>query len=141
MAQPLRVLITGAAGQIAYSLLYSVAKGDVFGHTQPVTLILLDIEAMMGVLKGVVMEMMDCALPLVKEIIPTADTATAFKDIDAAFLVGAMPRREGMERKDLLKANVRIFKQQGEALNQFAKKTVKVVVVGNPPTRTLSSVR
>jgi malate dehydrogenase len=132
MAQPLRVLITGAAGQIAYSLLYSVAKGDVFGHTQPVTLILLDIEAMMGVLKGVVMEMMDCALPLVKEITPTADTATAFKDIDAAFLVGAMPRREGMERKDLLKANVRIFKQQGEALNQFAKKTVKVVVVGNP---------
>jgi malate dehydrogenase len=132
MGEPLRVLITGAAGQIAYSLLYSVAKGDVFGHTQPVTLILLDIEAMMGVLKGVVMEMTDCALPLLREIIATADTSAAFKDIDVAFLVGAMPRREGMERKDLLKANVRIFKQQGEALNQFAKKTVKVVVVGNP---------
>jgi malate dehydrogenase len=132
MAEPLRVLITGAAGQIAYSLLYSVAKGDVFGPNQPVSLVLLDIEAMMGVLKGVVMEMTDCALPLLKEVVPTADISAAFKDIDVAILVGAMPRREGMERKDLLKANVRIFKQQGEALNQFAKKTVKVVVVGNP---------
>lgn len=132
MTEPLRVLITGAAGQIAYSLLYSVAKGDVFGHTQPVSLVLLDIEAMMGVLKGVVMEMTDCALPLLREVIPTADISAAFKDIDVAILVGAMPRREGMERKDLLKANVRIFKQQGEALNQFAKKNVKVVVVGNP---------
>lgn len=132
MTEPLRVLITGAAGQIAYSLLYSVAKGDVFGANQPISLVLLDIEAMMGVLKGVVMEMTDCALPLLREVLPTADIATAFKDIDVALLVGAMPRREGMERKDLLKANVRIFKQQGEALNQHAKKTVKVVVVGNP---------
>jgi malate dehydrogenase len=132
MAEPLRVLITGAAGQIAYSLLYSVAKGDVFGANQPVSLVLLDIEAMMGVLKGVVMEMTDCALPLLREVLPTADISAAFKDIDVAILVGAMPRREGMERADLLKANVRIFKQQGEALNTFAKKTVKVVVVGNP---------
>lgn len=132
MSDPLRVLITGAAGQIAYSLLYSVAKGDVFGANQPISLVLLDIEAMMGVLKGVVMEMTDCALPLLREVVPTADISQAFKDIDIAILVGAMPRREGMERKDLLKANVRIFKQQGEALNQFAKKTVKVVVVGNP---------
>jgi malate dehydrogenase len=129
---PLRVLITGAAGQIAYSLLYSVAKGDVFGPNQPISLVLLDIEAMLGVMTGVVMEMIDCALPLLKEIIPTADITSAFKDIDVAILVGAMPRREGMERKDLLKANVRIFKQQGEAINQYAKKTVKVVVVGNP---------
>lgn len=132
MAEPLRVLITGAAGQIAYSLLYSVAKGDVFGANQPISLILLDIEAMMGVMSGVVMELTDCALPLLKSVVPTSDIATAFKDIDVAILVGAMPRREGMERKDLLKANVRIFKLQGEALSQYAKKTVKVVVVGNP---------
>lgn len=132
MAQPLRVLITGAAGQIAYSLLYSVAKGDVFGADQPITLILLDIDAMMGVLHGVVMELVDSALPLLKEIIPTSDIKTAFHDIDVAILVGAMPRREGMERKDLLKANVKIFKQQGEALENYAKKTVKVLVVGNP---------
>jgi len=131
-AEPLRVLITGAAGQIAYSLIYSVAKGDVFGANQPVILTLLDIEAMMGVLKGVVMEMTDCALPHLKEVTPTSDLATAFKDIDVAILVGSMPRREGMERKELLKANGKIFKQQGEALNQYAKKTVKVLVVGNP---------
>jgi malate dehydrogenase len=132
MSEPLRVLITGAAGQIAYSLIYSVAKGDVFGASQPVALKLLDIEAMMGVMKGVVMEMTDCALPHLKEVVATADIVTAFKDIDVAILVGAMPRREGMERKDLLKANVKIFKQQGEALDQHAKKNVKVVVVGNP---------
>lgn len=132
MAEPLHVLITGAAGQIAYSLLYSVAKGDVFGPNQPICLTLLDIEAMMGVMSGVVMELTDCALPLLKCVTPTSDIATAFKDVDVAILVGAMPRREGMERKDLLKANVRIFKQQGEALSQYAKKTVKVVVVGNP---------
>lgn len=132
MSEPLRVLVTGAAGQIAYSLLFSVAKGDVFGLNQPISLVLLDIEAMVSVMKGVVMELTDCALPLLKEVIPTSDVSAAFKDIDVAILVGAMPRREGMERKDLLKANVRIFKQQGEALNQHAKKTCKVVVVGNP---------
>lgn len=132
MSEPLRVLVTGAAGQIAYSLLYSVAKGDVFGPTQTISLVLLDIEAMMGVLKGVVMELSDCALPLLAEVIPTSDVDTAFKDVDVAILVGAMPRREGMERKDLLKANVKIFKQQGQALNTYAKKDVKVVVVGNP---------
>jgi len=132
MSETLRVLITGAAGQIAYSLIYSVAKGDVFGSSQPISLVLLDIEAMMGVLKGVVMEMTDCALPHLKDVVATADLVTAFKDIDVAVLVGSMPRREGMERKDLLRANVKIFKQQGEALDQYAKKTVKVVVVGNP---------
>lgn len=93
---------------------------------------LLDIPAMMGVLEGVVMEMMDCALPLVRGIVPTADPAVAFADVEAAFLVGAMPRKEGMERKDLLSANVKIFKVQGQALDQHAKKTVKVLVVGNP---------
>eukprot|EP00918_Siedleckia_nematoides_P080456 GHVU01176524.1.p1 GENE.GHVU01176524.1~~GHVU01176524.1.p1 ORF type:complete len:369 (+),score=45.61 GHVU01176524.1:107-1108(+) len=132
MKEPIRVCITGAAGQIAYSLLYSVAKGDVFGKDQPIKLVLLDIETMMGVLNGVVMELNDCALPLLAEIVPTADVNGAFKGVDVAMLVGAMPRREGMERKDLLQANVRIFKQQGQALDQHANKTVKVVVVGNP---------
>jgi len=132
MAQPIRVVVTGAAGQIAYSLLYQIAKGDVFGADQPLSLHLLDIEPMMGVLNGVVMELQDCALPLLREVVPTADPAVGFKDVDAAFLVGAMPRREGMERKDLLAANVKIFKVQGQALDQHAKKTVKVLVVGNP---------
>nr|AIT70196.1 malate dehydrogenase [Symphyocladia latiuscula] len=132
MSEPLRVLITGAAGQIAYSLLYSIAKGDVFGANQPIALHLLDIEVMNNVLNGVVMELQDCALPLLKEVIATHEYPKAFKDVDVAILVGAMPRREGMERKDLLKANVKIFKGQGEALNQYAKKTAKILVVGNP---------
>jgi len=132
MLEPIRVVVTGAAGQIAYSLLYQLGKGDVFGQDQPLYLHLLDIPMMMGVLDGVVMEMLDCALPLVRGIVPTADPAVAFKDIDAAFLVGAMPRKEGMERKDLLAANVKIFKVQGEALDKHAKKNVKVLVVGNP---------
>jgi len=126
------VCVTGAAGQIAYSLLYSIAKGDVFGKDTPVVLLLLDIAPMMGVLEGVVMELQDCALSLLKEVVPTADAEVAFKDVDAVFLVGAMPRREGMERKDLLAANVKIFKAQGSALDKVAKKSVKVVVVGNP---------
>jgi len=132
MLEPIRVVVTGAAGQIAYSLLYQLGKGDVFGPDQPLYLHLLDIPVMMGVLEGVVMEMLDCALPLVRGIVPTADPAVAFKDIEAAFLVGAMPRKEGMERKDLLAANVKIFKVQGDALDKYAKKTVKVLVVGNP---------
>jgi malate dehydrogenase len=130
--EPLRVLVTGAAGQIAYSLLYSVAKGDVFGVDQPISLVLLDIKVMMGVLNGVVMELRDCALPLLKDITATSDYDVAFAAIDVAILVGAMPRREGMERKDLLSANVKIFEEQGKALDAYAKKTVKVVVVGNP---------
>lgn len=132
MAKPLRVCITGAAGQIAYSLLTSVCKGDVFGPTQPLVLTLLDIEPMMTALDGVVMELQDCAFPLLQEVIPTADPNVAFEDIDAAILVGAMPRKEGMERKDLLKANAKIFVVQGKALDEKAKKTVKVLVVGNP---------
>ncbi|XP_057654602.1 malate dehydrogenase, cytoplasmic [Diorhabda carinulata] len=130
--EPINVVVTGAAGQIAYSLLYMVAKGDVFGPSQPIILRLLDIPPMMGVLEGVVMELADCALPLLKEVIPTADPIVAFKDVSAAFLVGAMPRKQGMERKDLLSANVKIFKVQGEALDKYAKKDVKVLVVGNP---------
>lgn len=130
--EPLRVCITGAAGQIAYSLLTSICKGDVFGSNQPLCLTLLDIQPMMGVLDGVVMELQDSAFPLLREVIPTSDAHVAFKDIDAAILVGAMPRREGMERKDLLKANAKIFVVQGKALDEVAKKTVKVLVVGNP---------
>lgn len=111
-AQPIKVVVTGAAGQIAYSLLYQLGKGDVFGPNQPIILHLLDIPPMMTVLGGVVMEMADCALPLVHKVVPTADPVEAFTDVEAAFLVGAMPRKEGMERKDLLSANVRIFKEQ-----------------------------
>lgn len=109
-----------------------IAKGDVFGQDQPLILHLLDIPPMMGVLEGVVMELADCALPLLRQVIPTADPAVAFKDVSAAFLIGSMPRKEGMERKDLLTANVKIFKVQGEALDKHAKKDVKVLVVGNP---------
>jgi len=126
------VLITGAAGQIAYSLIYQIASGYVFGNDQPVNLHLLDIAPAMGVLNGVVMEINDCAMELVKRVVATDDVAVAFKDVDAAFLVGAMPRREGMERKDLLAANVKIFKVQGQALDKYSNKNVKVLVVGNP---------
>lgn len=131
-AEPIKVVVTGAAGQIAYSLLYLIGKGDVFGPNQPLILHLLDIPPMMGVLEGVVMELMDCALPLLRAVVPTADPEVAFKDVSAAFLVGAMPRKQGMERKDLLAANVKIFQVQGEAMDKFAKKDVKVLVVGNP---------
>lgn len=132
MSEPIRVVVTGAAGQIAYSLLYMIANGDVFGRNQKVALHLLDIGPMMGVLEGVVMELADTALPLLTEVIPTDDPNVAFKDVSVAFLVGAMPRKQGMERKDLLSANVKIFKVQGEAMDKHAKKDVKVLVVGNP---------
>lgn len=132
MTEPINVVVTGAAGQIAYSLLYQLAAGTVFGPQQPINLRLLDIPVMMKVLDGVVMELQDLALPLLREVVPTSDPVTAFKDVAAAFLVGAMPRKEGMERKDLLAANVEIFKVQGEALHKHARKDVKVLVVGNP---------
>ncbi|XP_014209769.1 malate dehydrogenase, cytoplasmic [Copidosoma floridanum] len=132
MANPINVVVTGAAGQIAYSLLYQLASGSVFGSEQSINLRLLDIAPMMGVLKGVIMELEDLALPIVKDILPTDDPNLAFKDADAVFLVGAMPRKQGMERKDLLAANIKIFKVQGEALDKYARKDVKVLVVGNP---------
>lgn len=132
MSEPIRVVVTGAAGQIAYSLLYMVANGEVFGKNQKLVLHLLDIEPMMGVLEGVVMELADCAFPLLTEVVPTFDPVVAFKDVSVAFLVGAMPRKQGMERKDLLSANVKIFKVQGQAMDKHAKKDVKVLVVGNP---------
>jgi len=129
---PIRIVITGAAGQIAYSLIHQICNGDVFGQDQSVILHLLDITPMMGVLQGVVMEIEDTSLPLVKGVVPTDSEEAAFKDVDVALFVGAMPRKEGMERKDLLSANVKIFKSQGTALDKFAKKSVKVLVVGNP---------
>lgn len=131
-SEPLRVLVTGSAGQIAYSLLFSIANGDVFGKNQPISLHLLDIPVMMTALGGVKLELEDCSLPLLTEVVATDQEAVAFKDIDVAVLVGSMPRREGMERKDLLAANVRIFKSQGMALDKYAKKTCKILVVGNP---------
>lgn len=130
--EPIRVLVTGAAGQIAYSLLYSIANGDVFGKQQTVALHLLDITPMMTALGGVKLELEDCSLPLLVGVVATDQEAVAFKDIDVAILAGSMPRREGMERKDLLAANVKIFKSQGKALDTYAKKSVKVLVVGNP---------
>jgi len=132
MSDPIRVLVTGAAGQIGYSLLYSLANGDVFGKDQPIILHLLDITPALGALGGVKFELEDCSLPLLRDVVCTDQEQVAFKDIDVAVLVGAMPRKEGMERKDLLAANVRIFKSQGAALDQYARKTVKVLVVGNP---------
>jgi malate dehydrogenase len=134
MSDPIRVLVTGAAGQIAYSLLFSIANGDVFGKSQAIILHLFDIPVMVTALNGVKLELEDCSLPLLRDVVVTDQEAVAFKDIDVAVFAGAMPRREGMERKDLLAANVKIFKAQGQALDQYAKKTVRVVVVGNPGT-------
>ena len=136
--EPVRVLVTGAAGQISYSLLCKVANGEVFGPKQPVILHMLEIPFTKTALNGVVLELQDCAFPLLAGIVATVDVKTAFTDIDVALLVGAMPTsyadflRKGMVRADLLAANAQIFKEQGAALDQYAKKTVKVLVVGNP---------
>ena len=131
---PMRVAVTGAAGQIGYSLLFRIANGDLLGKDQPVILQLLEIpdEKAQKALAGVMMELEDCAFPLLVGMTAHSDPMTAFKDIDAALLVGARPRGPGMERKDLLSANAQIFTAQGKALNAVAKKTVKVLVVGNP---------
>ncbi len=131
---PMRVAVTGAAGQIGYSLLFRIANGDLLGKDQPVILQLLEIpdEKAQKALAGVMMELEDCAFPLLAGMTAHSDPMTAFKDIDIALLVGARPRGPGMERKDLLSANAQIFTAQGKALNAVAKKTVKVLVVGNP---------
>jgi malate dehydrogenase len=131
---PMRVAVTGAAGQIGYSLLFRIANGDLLGKDQPVILQLLEIpdEKAQKALAGVMMELDDCAFPLLAGMSAHSDPITAFKDIDIALLVGARPRGPGMERKDLLSANAQIFTAQGKALNAVAKKTVKVLVVGNP---------
>lgn len=131
---PMRVAVTGAAGQIGYSLLFRIANGDLLGKDQPVILQLLEIpdEKAQKALKGVMMEIDDCAFPLLAGMTAHSDPMTAFKDADIALLVGARPRGPGMERKDLLSANAQIFTAQGKALNAVAKRTVKVLVVGNP---------
>ena len=131
---PMRVAVTGAAGQIGYSLLFRIANGDMLGKDQPVILQLLEIadEKAQKALKGVMMEIDDCAFPLLVEMTAHADPMTAFKDADFALLVGARPRGPGMERKDLLEANAQIFTVQGKALDAVASRNVKVLVVGNP---------
>jgi len=132
MKTPVRVTVTGAAGQISYGLLFRIASGDMLGPDQPVILQLLEISPAMNALNGVVMELDDCAFPLLKGIVATDDPNVAFKDSDFALLVGAMPRKKGMERKDLLTANSKIFSVQGKAIDQHAKKDIRVLVVGNP---------
>jgi malate dehydrogenase len=131
---PVRVAVTGAAGQIGYSLLFRIASGDLLGKDQPVILQMLEIadEKAQKALKGVMMELDDCAFPLLHGMVAASDPMVAFKDVDVALLVGARPRGPGMERKDLLEANGKIFAPQGEALERVAKRDVKVLVVGNP---------
>ena len=132
MKTPVRVAVTGAAGQISYSLLFRIASGQMLGLDQSVIFQLLEITPAMKALEGVVMEIDDCAFPLVEDFILTDDINTAFKDVNYALLVGAKPRGPGMERSDLLEANGGIFKLQGNGLNESANRDVKVLVVGNP---------
>ena len=132
MKNPVRVAVTGAAGQIGYSLLFRIASGEMLGKDQPVILQLLEITPALNALKGVVMELEDCAFPLLSGVVQSDDANIAFKDADIALLVGARPRSKGMERKDLLEANGAIFTDQGQALNNVASRQVKVLVVGNP---------
>ncbi|MCP4788890.1 MAG: malate dehydrogenase [Gammaproteobacteria bacterium] len=132
MKSPVNVVITGAAGQISYSLIFRIAQGEMLGADQPVNLKLLEITPALEALNGVVMEIEDCAFPLVASITATDDANVAFDDAHYALLVGARPRGPGMERKDLLEANANIFTAQGKAINDNANKDVKVLVVGNP---------
>ena len=132
MKQPVRIAVTGAAGNISYAMLFRIASGEMLGKDQPVILNLLEITPALDALKGVVMELQDCAFPLLVDIVQTDDAKVAFKDVSYALLVGSRPRGPGMERKDLLEANAAIFSAQGKALNEVAKRDVKVLVVGNP---------
>jgi len=132
MKDPVRVAVTGAAGQISYSLLFRIAAGEMLGKDQPVILQLLEIPPAMEAMSGVVMEIEDCAFPLVQGIVATDQPDEAFKDADIALLVGSRPRGPGMERKDLIEANAAIFSVQGKSLNDNASKNVKILVVGNP---------
>lgn len=132
MKQPVRVTVTGAAGQIGYALLFRIASGAMLGNDQPVILQLLDITPAMEALDGVKMELDDCAFPLLASVVCTDDPNVGFKDTDYALLVGARPRGPGMERKDLLEANAAIFSVQGKAIDGNASKNIKVLVVGNP---------
>ena len=132
MKSPIKVTVTGAAGQIGYSLLFRIASGEMFGADQPVTLHLIEIPAALNALEGVVMELHDCAFPLLQSIVPTADLDEGFRDINWALLVGSVPRKAGMERKDLLGINGKIFVGQGQAIERNASAEVRVLVVGNP---------
>lgn len=132
MNPPICIAVTGAAGQIGYSLLFRIAAGDMLGRNQPVILKLLDIPQLLPSLKGVVMELEDCAFPLLAGIVATDDPKEAFRDATIAILVGARPRSKGMERKDLLEANGAIFTVQGRALDEVARRDVKILIVGNP---------
>ena len=132
MTSPVRIAVTGAAGQISYSLLFRIAAGEMLGPNQPVILQMLEITPALDALKGVAMELEDCAFPLLASMICTDDAEQAFKDADYALLVGARPRGPGMERKDLLEANAAIFSAQGKAINDYASEHIKVLVVGNP---------
>ena len=132
MTTPIKVAVTGAAGQIGYSLLFRIASGQMFGPEQPVSLSLIEIPPALGALDGVVMEIQDCAFPLLHSITPTADLAEGFRDVDWALLVGSVPRKAGMERGDLLGINGKIFIGQGQAIQKNAASDVRVLVVGNP---------
>ena len=132
MASPIRVAVTGAAGQIGYSLIFRIASGEMFGRDQPIALHLIEIPAALGALKGVVMELHDCAFPLLQSIVATADLDEGFRDINWALLVGSVPRKAGMERKDLLGINGKIFIGQGQAIEKNAAADVRVLVIGNP---------
>jgi malate dehydrogenase len=132
MKAPVRVAVTGAAGQIGYSLLFRIASGEMLGKDQPVFLQLLDLPQAQNAVKGVMMELEDCAFPLLAGMLTTDDPNVAFKDAQVAILVGSRPRSKGMERKDLLEANGAIFTVQGKAINDHADRNVKVLVVGNP---------
>jgi len=132
MKSPIKVAVTGAAGQIGYALLFRIASGEMFGPDQPVALHLIEIPAALNALEGVVMELHDCAFPLLQSIVPTADLDEGFRDINWALLVGSVPRKAGMERKDLLSINGKIFVGQGQAIERNAAADVRVLVVGNP---------
>jgi malate dehydrogenase len=132
MKSPVKVAVTGAAGQIGYSLLFRIASGEMFGKDQPVALHLIEIPPALGALEGVVMELHDCAFPLLQSIVPTADLDEGFRDVNWALLVGSVPRKAGMERKDLLGINGKIFIGQGQAIEKNAAADVRILVIGNP---------
>jgi malate dehydrogenase len=132
MKSPLKVAVTGAAGQIGYSLIFRIASGEMFGADQPLALHLIEIPAALAALEGVVMELHDCAFPLLQSIVPTADLDEGFRDINWALLVGSVPRKAGMERKDLLGINGKIFIGQGQAIERNAAQDVRILVIGNP---------
>ena len=132
MKSPVKIAVTGAAGQIGYSLLFRIASGSMLGPDQPVELYLIEIPPVLPALEGVVMELEDCAFPLLQRIVPTADLDEGFRGVNWALLVGSVPRKQGMERKELLGINGKIFTGQGRAIEKNAAADVRVLVVGNP---------